>query len=91
MSDSKTKPNNPTYMLTDEQHQAAHARTMRHEEESKAIYRIEAAGATRREAQDIVWAGCDTEDAIEMIEQGKTKDEIINALKKNDEGEHFTL
>ncbi|MCP5244908.1 MAG: hypothetical protein H6937_02610 [Burkholderiales bacterium] len=84
MSDSKTKPKNPIYSVSDEIHKAAHAETVAKEERSKTIFRLEMVGCSHSDAMDIASAGCDRNEAVEMFEQGKTKNEIIDALKKND-------
>lgn len=84
MTDSKTKPKNPIYSVSDEIHKAAHAVTVAKEERSKTIFRLEMVGCSHSDAMAIALADCDRNKAVEMFENGKTKDEIIDALKKND-------
>lgn len=98
MSDSKTKPKNPKYLVTKEQHKAAWAETMAEEEESKASYRVSKAMYDIDSSQDYLErdveamdmvSACganNVENIIELIKQGKTKEEIIGVLKKNDGG-----
>ncbi|SER81799.1 hypothetical protein SAMN05421690_10884 [Nitrosomonas sp. Nm51] len=84
MSDSKTKPKNPKYSVSDEVHKAAHAATVAKEERSKARFKLEMAGCEFEDAVKILDFGCDPNQALEMVKQGKTTDKIIDALKKND-------
>jgi len=82
MKDSKTKPKNPIYSVSKEIHDAAHAVTVAKEERSKTIFRLEMVGCSHSDAMAIALADCDRNQAVEMFENGKTKDEIIDALKK---------
>lgn len=82
MRDSKTKPKNLIYSVSDEIHRAAHAATVAKEEHSKTIFRLKMVGCSHSDAMAIALADCDREQAVQMFENGKTKDEIIDALKK---------
>ena len=84
MKDSKTKPKKPIYSVSDEIHKAAHATTVAKEERSKTIFRLKMVGCSHSDAMAIALADCDREQAVEMFANGKTKDEIIDAFKKND-------
>lgn len=85
MSDSKTKPKNPIYSVSDEIHKAAHAATVAKEESDKAMMRLEMMGWDFKDAMElIVHKECNPKQVVAMAEQGKTKNEIIDALKKND-------
>lgn len=82
MEDSKTKPKNPIYSVSDEIHKAAHAATVAKEERSKARFKLEMAGCEFEDAVQILDSGCDPNQALEMIKRGSTVTEIIDALKK---------
>lgn len=84
MEDSKTKPKNPIYSVSEEIHKAAHAVTVAKEDHSKTIFKLKMVGCSHSDAMAIALADCDREQAVQMFENGKTKDEIIDALKKND-------
>lgn len=61
--------------------------TIEEEQHSIAIFALEMQGWKHRDAMDvIIRAKCDDKQAVEMAKAGKTKDEIIAALKKNDGG-----
>jgi hypothetical protein len=77
MSDKK-----PIYSVSDEVHKAAHAMTVSHEERSKTIYRLKMVGCSHSDAMEIALAECDRNQAVQMFENGKTKYEIIDFLKK---------
>lgn len=62
------------------------AETFAKEERSKAVFKLKMAGHKQIEAGQIVDAGCDIAKAVEMTNAGKSKEEIISALKKNDGG-----
>lgn len=71
------------YSVSDEVHKSAHAMTVSNEERSKTIYRLEMAGCTFEDAMEIALTECDRNQAVQMFEGGKTKDEIIDTFKKD--------
>ncbi len=85
MKDSKTKPKNPIYSVSDEIHKAAHAATVEREESDKAIMRLRMMGWDFEDAMVVIFdENCPPREVVKLAEQGKTKDEILDALKKND-------
>ncbi len=62
--------------------------TIENEKKDTAIFQLKMQGWSHTDAMDVVIrAECDGKKAIEMAKKGKTKEEIISALKKNDDGE----
>lgn len=62
-------------------------RSIENEKHNIAIFALEMQGWKHRDAMDvIIRAKCDDKQAVEMAKAGKTKEEIIEALKKNDGG-----
>ncbi|SER81818.1 hypothetical protein SAMN05421690_10885 [Nitrosomonas sp. Nm51] len=83
MSDSKTKPKNPKYSVSDEIHKAAYEATVAQEESDKAMMRLEMMGWDFEDAMVVIFdENCPPREVVKLAEQGKTKDEIIDALKK---------
>lgn len=60
--------------------------TIEQEKRDIARFGLEMAGIDFLDALEILDAGCDSKRAVAMVKAGKTKDEIIEALKKNDGG-----
>jgi len=61
-------------------------RTIENEKRDIAIFGLEMASVDFLDALEILDAGCDSKEAAKMAKAGKTKEEIIEALKKNDGG-----
>lgn len=60
--------------------------TIEDEKRDIAIFGLKMGGFNILEAEEILDAGCDSKEAAKMAKAGKTKEEIIAALKKNDGG-----
>lgn len=60
--------------------------TIEDEKRDRAIFGLKIGGFNILEAEEILDAGCDSKEAAKMAKAGRTKEEIIKALKKNDGG-----
>lgn len=61
-------------------------RSIENEKRDIAIFGLKMGGFNILEAEEILDAGCDSKEAAKMAKAGRTKEEIIEALKKNDGG-----
>ncbi len=99
MTDSKSEPNNPKYLVTEEQHQEAWSEVRLEEACRKAIYHLRVyQGYGRRDASDIVhelstdWTEDEIEETIKKGITDKIREEAIKlltergAVKKKSEG-----